>query len=38
VADPVGWAFAPWGAFLYWWAGVLYLREAVRVARSELTP
>lgn len=38
VADPVGWAFALWGAFLYWWAGALYLREAVRVARSELTP
>ena len=33
VANPVGWAFALWGAFLYWWAGVLYLREAVRVAR-----
>lgn len=33
VADPVGWAFAVWGAFLYWWAGIVYLREAVRVAR-----
>lgn len=33
VTDPVGWAFAAWGAFLYWWAGAVYLREAVRVAR-----
>jgi cardiolipin synthase len=30
-ANPVGWAFALWGAFLYWWAGVVYLRETVRV-------
>jgi len=33
IADPIGWAFAVWGAFLYWWAGVVYLREAVRVTR-----
>jgi cardiolipin synthase len=33
IADPVGWAFAVWGAFLYWWAGAVYLREAIRVAR-----
>ena len=33
VANPVGWAFAVWGAFLYWWAGAVYLREALRVAR-----
>ena len=33
VANPVGWAFAAWGAFLYWWAGAVYLREALRVAR-----
>lgn len=32
-ATPVGFAFALWGAFLYWWAGALYLREAVRVTR-----
>jgi cardiolipin synthase len=32
-ANPVGWAFALWGAFLYWWAGVVYLRETVRVIR-----
>lgn len=33
VATPVGFAFALWGAFLYWWAGAIYLREAVRVCR-----
>lgn len=33
LASPVGWAFALWGAFLYWWAGVVYLRETVRVVR-----
>lgn len=27
VVDPLGWAFVIWGAFLYWWAGVLYLRQ-----------
>ena len=32
-ANPVGWAFALWGAFLYWWAGVVYLRETARVIR-----
>ncbi len=34
IADPLGWAFALWGAFLYWWAGAVYLIEAVRVVRS----
>lgn len=33
VSDPLGWAFALWGAFLYWWAGMIYLRETVRVSR-----
>ena len=33
VTDPIGWAFAIWGAFLYWWAGAIYLRETVRVTR-----
>lgn len=33
VAGPVGWAFAVWGAFLYWWAGVIYAAETVRVCR-----
>lgn len=33
VTDPIGWAFALWGAFLYWWAGIIYLRETRRVIR-----
>jgi cardiolipin synthase len=36
ITVPIGWAFALWGAFLYWWAGVLYLRETVRVIRIPL--
>lgn len=31
VSDPLGWAFILWGAFLYWWAGVLYLRQTLAV-------
>lgn len=30
-SQPVGWAFAIWGAFLYWWAGIIYAIETVRV-------
>ncbi|MHA7986324.1 CDP-alcohol phosphatidyltransferase family protein [Rathayibacter sp. CAU 1779] len=33
ASQPVGWAIALWGAFLYWWAGILYVRETVRVVR-----
>ncbi len=33
VTDPLGWAFGLWGAFLYWWAGLLYVRETARVVR-----
>lgn len=33
VTEPLGWAFALWGVFLYWWAGIVYLVEAVRVTR-----
>jgi cardiolipin synthase len=29
----VGWAAAIWGAFLYWWAGIVYLLESIRVVR-----
>ncbi len=27
ATDPIGWGFTLWGAFLYWWAGLLYLRQ-----------
>jgi cardiolipin synthase len=33
IANPVGWAAALWGVFLYWWAGVIYALEAGRVIR-----
>ena len=33
VTQPLGWAFAIWGAFLYWWAGVIYIIETARVIR-----
>jgi cardiolipin synthase len=36
ITNPVGWAFALWGAFLYWWAGVVYLLETIRVVRIPL--
>jgi cardiolipin synthase (CMP-forming) len=31
VANPVGWAAALWGVFLYWWAGVIYALQAGRM-------
>ncbi len=33
IATPIGWAFALWGAFLYWWAGVIYAIETIRLVR-----
>jgi cardiolipin synthase len=33
VANPVGWAAALWGVFMYWWAGILYALEAGRLIR-----
>jgi len=35
IAGPVGWAFALWGAFLYWWAGIVYAAETMRVATNQ---
>jgi cardiolipin synthase len=31
IARPLGWAFAWWGTGLYWWAGLLYLRQVREV-------
>ena len=28
---PFGWGFAIWGAFLYWWAGIVYVVESRRI-------
>lgn len=33
VAKVAGWAFAIWGAGLYWWSGLLYLGQGVEVIR-----
>jgi cardiolipin synthase (CMP-forming) len=33
LASPMGWAAAAWGAFLYWWAGIVYVVETARVIR-----
>ncbi len=33
ISAPIGWAFAIWGAFLYWWAGVIYIIETARVSK-----
>jgi cardiolipin synthase (CMP-forming) len=30
LASVLGWSFAIWGIWLYWWAGVTYVRMAVR--------
>jgi cardiolipin synthase len=34
VARVVGWAFALWGTGLYWWAGILYVRQTRELLRS----
>ena len=31
-AGSLGWAFAGWGTGLYWWAGVLYLRQVRQIS------
>lgn len=28
-SDPIAWAGTFWGAFLYWWAGIVYVRQAI---------
>ena len=41
VTDPIGWAFALWGVFLYWWGGALYVGQTarlVRIRRGEPVP
>jgi cardiolipin synthase (CMP-forming) len=34
VFKVVGWAFVIWGTTLYWWAGFLYVRQAVSLVRT----
>ena len=38
ITNPIGWAFGLWGAFVYWWAGVIYIRETARVVRLPQVP
>ena len=33
-AHALGWALVGWGAVLYWWAGLLYLRQTGEVLRQ----
>jgi cardiolipin synthase len=33
LANVFGWAFAVWGIGLYWWAGILYAYQVVRLVR-----
>ncbi|MFP5335542.1 MAG: CDP-alcohol phosphatidyltransferase family protein [Actinomycetes bacterium] len=37
VARPLGWAFAWWGTGLYWWAGLLYLKQVRDLVAAEPT-
>jgi cardiolipin synthase (CMP-forming) len=32
-AEPIGWACALWGVFLYWWAGIAYAVQTGRLIR-----
>lgn len=34
VILPIAWGFAIWGIGLYWWSGVLYLRQLISVVKS----
>lgn len=34
IADPLGWAFGLWGAFLYWWAAAVYIRQTAQLIRQ----
>jgi len=36
LSEPIGWAITLWGAFLYWWAGIIYAIETARVVRLPL--
>ncbi|MET0975550.1 MAG: CDP-alcohol phosphatidyltransferase family protein [Leifsonia sp.] len=38
VAEPLGWAITLWGVFLYWWAGIIYAIETLRVIRLPNLP
>lgn len=33
---PIAWAFALWGAGLYWWAGIVYLLQVRNIVKSRV--
>lgn len=35
VTRSVGWAFAIWGTALYWWSGVIYLKQLRDIVRAD---
>jgi cardiolipin synthase len=34
VCKAVGWAFVIWGSALYWWAGLLYVRQTIAIVHA----
>ncbi|MGB3955016.1 MAG: CDP-alcohol phosphatidyltransferase family protein [Brooklawnia sp.] len=34
AAKVFGWAFAIWGVFLYWWAGLMYLNQTHQILKA----
>lgn len=34
IIAPLAWAFALWGVGLYWWAGIVYLRQVADVVKN----
>jgi len=38
LADVFGWAFAIWGAGLYWWAGILYAYQVFKLLHEPRAP
>lgn len=37
IVLPLAWAFALWGVGLYWWAGIVYLRQVREVVKNSPT-
>lgn len=37
IVLPLAWAFALWGTGLYWWAGIVYLRQVREVVKTSRT-
>jgi cardiolipin synthase len=37
VILPLAWAFALWGVGLYWWAGVVYVKQVFQVVKTNMS-